>query len=50
MGGERDYIYLSLHCHNQNDSCNKMGSDFSSCQLVSAMTDRLSTRSEGSVL
>ena len=20
-------IYLSLHCHHQNDSCNKMGSD-----------------------
>ena len=21
------YIYLSLHCHHQNDSCIKMGSD-----------------------
>ena len=21
------YIYLSLHCHHQNDSCNNMGSD-----------------------
>ena len=20
-------IYLSLHCHHQNDSCDKMGSD-----------------------
>ena len=27
MGGEGDYIYLSLHCHHQNDSCIKMGSD-----------------------
>ena len=26
--GEREIIYLSLHCHHQNDSCiNKMGSD-----------------------
>ena len=27
MGEEGDYIYLSLHCHHQNDSCIKMGSD-----------------------
>ena len=27
MGGERDFIYLSLHCPHQNDSCIKMGSD-----------------------
>ena len=27
-GGERGkIIYLSLHCHHQNDSCIKMGSD-----------------------
>ena len=25
--GKRDIIYLSLHCHHQNDSCIKMGSD-----------------------
>ena len=25
MGEEGDYIYLSLHCHHQNDSCFKMG-------------------------
>ena len=24
---EREVIYLSLHCHHQNDSCIKMGSD-----------------------
>ena len=24
---KREIIYLSLHCHHQNDSCNKMGSD-----------------------
>ena len=27
VGGEGDYIYLSLHCHHQNDSCVNMGSD-----------------------
>ena len=26
-GGEREIIYLSLHCRQQNDSCIKMGSD-----------------------
>ena len=26
-GGVREIIYLSLHCHHQNDSCIKMGSD-----------------------
>ena len=25
--GKREIIYLSLHCHHQNDSCVKMGSD-----------------------
>ena len=24
--GNREIIYLSLHCHHQNDSCIKMGS------------------------
>ena len=27
VGEEGDYIYLSLQCHHQNDSCIKMGSD-----------------------
>ena len=26
-GGDREIMYLSLHCHHQNDFCNKMGSD-----------------------
>ena len=25
--GEKEIIYLSLHCHQQNDFCIKMGSD-----------------------
>ena len=27
MEGEREIIYLSLHCHHQNDYCIKVGSD-----------------------
>ena len=27
VGGEREIIYLSLHCHQQIDFCIKMGSD-----------------------
>ena len=27
MGEEGNYIYLSRHCHHQNDSCIKMGGD-----------------------
>jgi len=27
VGGKREIIYLSLHCHHQNDSCIKRGSD-----------------------
>ena len=25
--GEREILYLSLHCHHQNDFCIKVGSD-----------------------
>ena len=31
--GEREIIYLSLHCHHQNDFCIKMGSDESHCNV-----------------
>ena len=27
VGVEREIIYLSLHCHHQNDFCIKVGSD-----------------------
>ena len=27
VGGGGEIIYLSLHCHHQNDSCIKVGSD-----------------------
>ena len=39
--GEREIIYLSLHCHHQNDFCIKMGSDGSHFN-VSAGSDRQS--------
>ena len=39
--GEREIIYLSLHCHHQNDSCIKMGSDESHFN-VSAGSDEQS--------
>ena len=26
-GGEGEIIYISLHCHHQNDFCIKVGSD-----------------------
>ena len=37
--GKREIIYLSLHCHHQNDSCIKMGSDKSHFN-VSVGSDR----------
>ena len=27
VGEEGDYIPIAIHCHHQNDSCIKMGSD-----------------------
>ena len=39
--GKREIIYLSLHCHHQNDSCIKMGSDGSHFN-VSVGSDRQS--------
>ena len=32
---EREIIYLSLHCHHQNDSCIKMDSDWSHFNVFS---------------
>ena len=42
-GGGGEIIYLSLHCHHQNDSCSKMGSDESHFN-VSAESDGQSHR------
>ena len=36
-GGKGKLIYLSLHCHHQNDSCIKMGSDESHFNVSSVV-------------
>ena len=40
-GGEREIIYLSLHCHHQNDSCIKMGSDESYFDVSLIVRDKV---------
>ena len=37
-GGGREIIYLSLHCHQQNDFCIQMGSDESHFNVQSLKT------------
>ena len=39
-GGEREIIYLSIHCHHQNDSCITMGSDESHFNASFTVRDR----------
>ena len=42
MGGlGREIIYLSLHCHHQNDSCIKMGSDESYFNVSLIVRDKV---------
>ena len=36
-------IYLSLHCHHQNDSCNKMGSDDSQFNVSLTVRDKVAS-------
>ena len=36
-GGRREIIYLSLHCHHQNDSCIKVGRDESHFNISSVV-------------
>ena len=38
---EGEYIYLSLHCHHQNDFCIKMGSDESHFNVSSIVRDKV---------
>ena len=44
-GGWREIIYLSPHCHHQNDPCIKMGSNESHFN-VSVGSDRQSHRTQ----
>ena len=39
--GKREIIYLSLHCHHQNDSCVKMGSDVSHFNVSLIVRDKV---------
>ena len=39
--GGRESIYLSLHCHHQNDFCIKMGSDESHFKVSLIVRDRV---------
>ena len=43
-GRLRESIYLSLHCHHQNDSCIKMGSDESHFNVSFIVRDKVTTR------
>ena len=36
-----DITYLSLHCHHQNDSCIKMGSDKRHFNIPLTVTDKV---------
>ena len=38
---KREIIYLSLHCHHQNDSCIKMGSDDSDFNVSLTVIDKV---------
>ena len=40
-GGKREIIYLSLHCHHQNDFCIKMGSDESHFNVSLIVRDKV---------
>ena len=39
--GKREIIYLSLHCHHQNDSCIKMGSEESDFNVSLIVRDKV---------
>ena len=40
--GNKEIIYLSLHCHHQNDSCVKTGSDESHVNVLLTVRDKVS--------
>ena len=40
-GGKKEIIYLSLHCHHQNDLCIKMRSDESHFNLSLVARDKV---------
>ena len=42
--GNREIIYLSPHCHHQNDSCIKVGSDESHFNVSLSVRDKVTTQ------
>ena len=42
--GEGEIVYLSLHCHHQNDSCIKVGSDESHFNISLIVRDRVTSQ------
>ena len=44
VGEKREIIYLSLHCHHQNDSCIKMGSDESHFNVSLIVRDNVTRK------
>ena len=48
--GEREIIYLSLHCHHQSDSCIKMGSAESHFNVSLIVRDKVTTVHEPQLL
>ena len=43
-GWRREIIYLSLHCHYQNDSCINMGSDKSHFNAALIVRDKVTNK------
>ena len=43
-GNREIYVYLLLHCHLQNDSCNKMGSDERHFNVSFIVRDKVTIR------
>ena len=43
VGGGGEIIYLSLHCHHQNDSCIKMGRDESHFNVSLIVRDKFTS-------
>ena len=39
--GKREIVYLSLHCHNQNDFCIKIGSNESHFNVTLIVRDKV---------
>ena len=44
VGGKREIIHLSLHCHHQNDSCIKMGSNKSHLSVALIVMDKVTNK------